>query len=102
MSEKQETQTISYFDNERCEKLYTELVLVFQKYKPTVGEILIAYGNLGYTIGASIGGFNKEGPSVEELQKLYYTNPERIDVALMLQGITTTTWLEDLEKIGKK
>lgn len=94
--------TINYLDNERCEKLYTDLVAVFQKHRPTIGEILIAYGNLGYTLGASIGGYDQQGPSLEELQKLYYTSPERVDIALMIQGITTTTWLEDLEKISKK
>ena len=88
-----------HFNPERCNDLYTELVEVFQKHKPTVGEIIIAYGNLGYTLGASIGGFDEKGPGIEELKKLYYTEPGRLDLALMLQGLTITTWYEDWEKI---
>lgn len=87
------------FDPDRCSKVYEELIEVFQKHKPTVGEIIIALGNLTYTIGASIEGYGEKGPGIEEVQKLYYTNPERIGVALMAQGLTTTTWYEDWERL---
>lgn len=90
------------FDPERCDKVYDELVKVFQKYKPTVGEIIIAVGNLCYSLGASIGGYKEKGPSVEEIQKLYYAEPGRIDVSLMAQGIIMTTWHEDWEKLQLK
>jgi hypothetical protein len=86
------------FDPEKCNELYTDLVEVFQKHKPTVGEILIAYGNLGYALGASIGGFSEKGPGIEELKKLYYSEPGRLDIALMTQGLTVTTWYDDWEK----
>lgn len=81
------------FDPERCTQVLEELVEIFRKHKPTVGEILIAYGNLGYTLGASIGKYEK-GPSIEELEELYYKEPGRLDVALMIQGLQTTTWYE--------
>jgi len=87
------------FNEEKCNQLYEELISIFQKHKPTVGEILIAYGNLGYSLGASIGGYEGKGPSIEELKKLYYTYPGRLDLALMLQGITVTTWHRDWEQI---
>ncbi len=88
------------FDPEKCDKLYTDLVEIFQKHKPTVGEILIAYGNLGYTLGASIGGFSKNGPSIEELKELYYKDSSgRLDIALMLSGLTVTTWYNDWESL---
>lgn len=87
------------FDPEKTSKLYEELIEVFQKHKPTVGEILVAFGNLGYALGTSIEGFNEKGPSIEDLSKLYYEEPGRIGVALALQGATVTSWYEDWEKI---
>ena len=71
-----------------------EVIEVFQKNKLTVGEILIVYGNLGYALGASIEGFDDKGPSISELNQLYYTKPTP-GVALMLQGSLVTTWYED-------
>lgn len=85
----------------KIEKAYTELVKVFNKHKLTVPEILIAYGNLGYTLGASIGGYKDMGPSAKDLELLYATKPT-IDVALMLQGLTTTLWVDDLNKTMEK
>ena len=97
MSElKRPNQTLS-FDPDKCSDLYQELVEVFQKYKPTVGELLIAYSNLGYTLGASIGGYKDKGPSMEELEKLYYSQPS-LDVALMLQAMTVGSWYDEWEK----
>lgn len=81
----------------KIEKLYSDLVKVFSKHKPNVKEILLAYGNLGYCLGASIGGYEDKGPSVKELELLYATKPT-IDVALMLNGLTVTLWVDDLSK----
>lgn len=92
---------VSDVSRAKIEKLYTDLVKVFQKHKPGVKEILIAYGNLGYCLGASIGGYQEQGPSAKELELLYATKPT-IDVALMLQGLTTTLWVDDLEKSVEK
>ena len=91
------------FDPEKCNKIYEELVTIFQKYKPTIGEVLISYGNLGYTLGASIDGYKDKGPSLEELSKLYYSNPT-IGISLMLSGLTTTSWYEEYsnQKIKEK
>jgi len=86
------------FDPERCNNLYEELVEVFQKHRPTVGEIIVAMGNLCYTLGASIGKF-KKGPSFEEAKKLYYMDPKRVDLAMMMQGFTMTTWYGDWEEL---
>ena len=87
------------FDPESCNDLYIKLVEVFQEAKPTIGEILIAYGNLGYTLGASIGRYSEKGPSFEELNELYYKEPGRLDIAMMLQGLTICSWYEDWEQI---
>jgi len=87
------------FDPERCNDIYIELVEIFQKHKPTVGEILVALGNLSYTLGASVGQFPEKGPGIEELKRLYYSEPGRLDVALMISGITVISWYEDWEKL---
>lgn len=99
MAEPDRPVTTDTFNAERCSDLYEDLVAVFQKHKPTVGEILIAYGNLGYTLGASIGHYDEKGPGLEELKKLYYSEPGRLDVALMLQGLTVTAWYEDWQEV---
>ena len=86
------------FDPDKVNRAYEKLVKIFQDEKLTVGEILIAYGNLGYTLGASIEGHQGEGPTTEELQRMYYTNPTP-GVALMIQGIHVTSWYGDWERI---
>lgn len=86
------------FDPEKVEACYEELVEVFRKHGLSVGEILVAYGNLGYTLGASIDGHKGKGPTPEELKRLYYSKPSA-GVALMLQGITVTSWYDEYAKI---
>lgn len=81
----------------RVNKLYSDLVGCFNKNKANVKEILLAYGNLGYTLGASIEGYKDKGPSAEELNLLYATKPT-VGVALMIQGLQTTLWVDDLNK----
>ena len=76
-----------------------ELLKVFQEYQPTIGEILLTYGNLGYALGACIGGYQgKTGPSVEKLKQLYFEKPGDVAVSLMLEGMTVTSWFEDWEE----
>lgn len=87
------------FDAQKCSALYEDLILTFQKHKATVGEILIAYGNLGYALGASIGEFTEKGPSIEELNKLYYAEPGRLDVALMVTGLQVSSWYDEWQKL---
>lgn len=89
------------FDGDKIAQAHQEILDVINKYNLSVGEITILYGNLGYTLGASIGGYKEKGPSIEELKKLYYTNPG-LAVAMMLNGITVTTWYEDIDKQKEK
>lgn len=90
------------FDPEKTSKLLGDLIEVFQKYKPTVGEIITVSSNLLYALGASIGGYEQKGPGIDELKRLYYSEPGKLDVALMLQGLTMATWYEDWEKLQIK
>ena len=84
-------------NKKNLDKVYTKLVKIFQEAKLDVRDILTIYGNLGYTLGASIGGYQTKGPNIEELNHLYATNPT-VDVALMIQSINTVLWAEDLGK----
>ena len=77
----------------KANEALAKLISVFQETKLTVGEILIVYGNLGYALGASIEGYQEKGPSIEELKRLYYSQPS-VGIAMMLQGITVTSWYE--------
>jgi hypothetical protein len=81
----------------KADKLYKDLMAVFRKHKPIVKDILLAYSNLGYNLGASIGGYKDKGPSVQELELMYATNPN-IAVSLMINAINMNMWVDDLEK----
>ena len=85
------------FDPDKVEHIYDELVNIFKCYKPTVGEILIAYGNLGYTLGASIEGFKETGPALDKLKEMYYKSPT-LGVAMMLQAVEVLSWFEQYQK----
>ena len=84
------------FNPDKCNKLLEDLIDVFKTHKPTVGEILVTYGNLGYNLGAHIEGYEGKGPDIETLEKQYYTNPKpKVGIALMLQGVQITGWFQD-------
>ena len=85
------------FNPDRCSELLSELIKAFRERSPTVNEILVVYGNLGYSLGAAIEGHQDRGPNVQELQEKYYKNPT-VGAALMLQGIEVTSWSKDYEK----
>lgn len=94
---------ISYDDEEieqkKSSQALEEILIVLAKYRLRVQDLVLTYANLGYSIGASIENIKEgdEGPSLEELQKSYHTKPT-IGVALMLQGILTSSWYEDIIK----
>lgn len=67
---------------------------LINQYNLDVPQLIHFYGNLGYLIGASMAGYKEKGPSLEELKRQYYLNPT-VDIAMMLQGLTITTWEED-------
>lgn len=87
-------------DEKKVEKTIEKLHNVFNKANLNTQEIIIAYGNLGYHLGASLAGFTDKGPDMETLKKLYYADPT-VDVGLMLQGLLITTWEKDFEKKPK-
>ena len=87
-------------DEKKVEKTIEKLHAIFNKAKLTPREILIAYGNLGYHLGASMAGFTDKGPDIGTLKRFYYADPT-VDVGLMLQGLMITTWEEDFERSPK-
>ena len=86
------------FNPKKCNDLYIQLIETFQKHKPTVGESIIALGNTMYALGASIGGFKDVGPSPEEVEKLYYQYPDKIEYALMAQAMIICSWFSSWEQ----
>jgi len=53
----------------------------------TTATLVIVLSNLLYSVGASMEGFDGEGPSVDETLKGHYANPSNIGYALMAQGL---------------
>lgn len=78
-------------DEKKVEKVIEKLHKIINKSKPNIAEIILIYGNLGYHLGASLAGFEDEGPNIETLRQEYYRNPT-VDVGLMLQGLMITAW----------
>lgn len=94
------------FDEKKVSEAYAKLVEVFQEAGLTASEILVAYSNLGYTLGASIAGITGKGPGVEELERQYYMMDQatgdphkKMGTALMLQSMTVATWYEDYRQL---
>lgn len=89
-------------ESDKASAALDEVLSVLKKHNLRIQELVLLYGNLGYSIGASIEGLS-EGLTLDELQKKYYENPT-VGVTLMLQGILTTTWKDDYlkQQAGKK
>lgn len=81
-------------DDTKVADTLNKILKIINKSSLTIGEILLLFGNLGYNLGASIAGFEGQGPSLEELKKEYYRNPT-VDTGLMLQGLLITDWEKD-------
>jgi hypothetical protein len=98
-----ELQSSNQFDTEKVSKCISELEQVLAKHDMNVGELLLTYGNLGYKLGANLrkacydASFVSEPPDTEKLNELYYTDFTE-DVALMLTGLTVTSWVDELLK----
>lgn len=89
-------------EQEKASEALNEIILTLKKYKLRVQDLILLYGNLGYSIGASIEGLdNTQGPTIDELQKKYYEKPT-VGIAMMLQGMLTTTWYDDVLKSNKE
>lgn len=89
-------------EQEKASQALNEILEILNKYKLRTQDLILLYGNLGYSIGASIEGMkNSVGPTVEELQKSYYEKPT-VGIAMMLQGLLTTTWQDDILKTNQE
>jgi hypothetical protein len=88
-------------EQDKTSKALDDVLSVLKAAKLRTQDLILLYGNLGYSIGASIEGVtDSPGPSVDELQKTYFEKPS-VGVALMLQGILTTSWHDDYLKQNK-
>jgi hypothetical protein len=86
---------IEQVEDNKVSDCLSEIVEVLQKYHFKVNDLLLLYSNLSYTLGASIDGYKEKGPSPDELEKLYYTNPT-VGIALMMTGINASVWRETI------
>jgi len=84
-------------DLQKVEQTIKKLHAVFNKANLNTQELLLAYGNLGYHLGASLAGFTDKGPDIDTLKKLYYADPT-VDVGLMIQGLMITAWEQDFNQ----
>jgi len=94
-------------NEEKVLKILDKTRKLFNKHHPTIPEIILAYGNLGYMLGASMAGCEGVGPSEDEIRRAYYSKPT-VDVAFMAQGLEMTRWRKHFEEnpklsnLGKK
>jgi len=94
---KRKKNTSSTTDIDAISSCHDDLLRVFQKHKLTVKEIVVVYGNLGYSLGASVEGYKEFGPSPDEVQQKYYSGKNSIGNALMMQGMLITTWSDQID-----
>lgn len=84
---------MSKINVEKCEKTLDELQDVLNKAKLNLQELVWAYGQLGYNIGATLEGV---AFTVDEATKEYYEKP-RLGVSLMVQGLHVQTWVDKIK-----
>ncbi len=90
-------------DDKKITKAVNQVLKILERADFNIAELILFTGNMTYFIGASIAGYQDKGPNIEELKREYYSSPggPGIDIALMLSGLTTTSWLEDWEQHHK-
>jgi hypothetical protein len=86
-------------NSEKTSEVLDKMLEVLKENKLNTLELIVLLSNLGYSIGASIEGFENSGPSFEELQKMYYSNPT-VGVALMNQAMLLSSWISQLTEKG--
>jgi hypothetical protein len=85
-------------EEEKTSETLDEIIQVLQKRKLREEDLVVLYGNLGYSIGVSMEGIDPQNaPGLEELQKQYHLKPT-VGVAMMLQGIIISSWYSDVAK----
>lgn len=77
---------------------FKEIIDVLSKHKLKTTDLILVLSNVIFSVGTSIEGIDPNNlPTLEELQKKYYTD-KTIGTTLMLQGLLTKNWHEDLIK----
>ena len=82
--------------NKLCREIWDQIT----NCKVSTHEMVFILGKLQYSLGASLSRYTGIGPSVEDLQKRYYSGDKSIGVALMLNGLTVQSWLQDIKGIS--
>jgi len=84
------------FDPDKVSDSLDKILEILQTNKLRVGELIILYGMLGYSMGLSIEGVG--GMSIEELQKKYYAGPT-VGVSMAITGLTVSSWFDGYMKV---
>lgn len=74
-----------------------DIIGILNKHRLSYEEIVLMFSNLSYTLGASMDGYKEKGPSIDELEKMYYTKPTA-GIALMMTGMEASVWYNNLIK----
>lgn len=88
-------------ERSKANEVLGQCIEAFQGANLRTQDLVVVWGNLGYSLGASIEGFTESGPSLEELQQAYHQNPT-IGIAMMLQGMMATLWSNQMTETFKK
>lgn len=87
------------FDTEKTDKVVGKVIDLINDQKLTLHEAVIVVGKLLYSMGAQFEGYKDgdPGPTLEEIRKKYYAEPNKLGTALIMTGLTIQTWLQDIK-----
>ena len=84
-------------EREKANQCLQRLITDLNEFNLRTQDVVVVLGNLAYAVGASIEGIGEDGPTLDELNQRYYTEPT-LGTALMLQGMITTSWHDQVAK----
>ena len=83
-------------DNPKAKEALDKIIEILNTSDLTIVDQLLVIANLTMSTGASLAGFDGDMPAMEVLQHLDIVDPT-IDVALMMQGLLMTQWVNDFK-----
>ena len=83
-------------DKSLIDKTATEIISLCNDKHLSIPEILTLIGRLEYSAGAALLSL-KEDISLEDLKKLYLNDPNNLGAILMLRGLETQAFIEDVQ-----
>ena len=71
---------------------------IFNRSGLSVHEAVAVLGQVMHSMGASLAGYKDKGPTFDQLQKLYYEQPNNFAVAIMINGLLMQSWMQDINE----